>query len=258
MAKPDRWHSRGNGHRPSGAPRPCWGHSLRPLCPPAWGGRWAKGSQVAEEPPHRGESPTARGRGCPPPLCHESWPRGDPQPGLGNPWGGAAESALPPAPSPGTLATSHQPVCSPCFGKGPCNSRGWGPAPVPARPTLLSSRVCPHGTDLSPGHLTMGSKSNPSAGMGTLGTCVTVAASPNQPTPAWGSLTSTMSWSGTAGGNGGRGWGLRDPGVTWWQGMGDSRGAGRYSRWRRRVGGRRRSRRRRGGCCSASAETSRG
>lgn len=62
----------------------------------------------------------------------------------------------------------------------------------PAGPTQTTCP--PHGTVFSPGHLTMGSESNSSAGLGTLGTCVTVTASLNWPTPAWGSLAPAMSW----------------------------------------------------------------
>lgn len=48
----------------------------------------------------------------------------------------------------------------------------------------------------TPSHLAVGSESNPSAEVGTLGICVMVAAFPNQPAPAWGSLASPPSQGG--------------------------------------------------------------
>jgi len=72
----------------------------------------------------------------------ESRTRGPP-PGLGNPWGGAAESVLPPSPALGTLATGHQPVCSPCFGILQQQGLGTSSSAGTSHPTSPAESPCP-------------------------------------------------------------------------------------------------------------------
>lgn len=119
------------------------------------------------------------------------------QPGTGNPWGGAAESAHhlhplhhhhnPQARFP--LATSHS--AAPALGRDPTAE---GPGDQLKCWHVPPRSICPpHGTHPAPGHLVMQSESNPSMRVGTWGTHITVVVSPNQPIPAWGSLASPWS-----------------------------------------------------------------
>lgn len=133
-------------------------------------------------------------------------------------------------------------------------------------PILLNSHASPMAL-IHPQPSCLGSESNPSAGVWTYGICIMMATSSSLLTPAWESLTPTVSQGG-AGTAVEREW---SSGLRWWErtgaaavrvtqwGRGQVAAVGEpYSRWRRRAGGRRRSHRHRGGCCSAAAGTARG